>query len=233
MSIPVVVLGTTVLWPTTGDTNYSSNTTQFVQLVASALDPIAGLYNTTTGLVGYLAYSNTGELTLNGVPVGTGTGSVTSVAATGTQGVSISGSPITTTGTITVGLGNITPTSVSASSTVVGSNITATNTSSTTVPFDFGDATPKNILLIASNKVVEEVSIVITTPFDDITATLSVGDINDINRFISTSDNVPSTAGTYSTQPGSKYIVLSQVTLTISAGTSTQGSGLVIIRYQS
>jgi hypothetical protein len=43
---------------------------------------------------------------------GGGSGTVTSVAASGTQGVTISGSPITTSGTITVGLGNITPTTV-------------------------------------------------------------------------------------------------------------------------
>jgi hypothetical protein len=61
---------------------------------------------------------NTGKfLTTDGSNVSwatvSGTGTVTSVAATGNQGVTISGSPITSSGTITVGLGNITPTSVS------------------------------------------------------------------------------------------------------------------------
>jgi len=60
-------------------------------------------------------------------------GTVTSVAASGTQGVTISGSPITSSGTITVGLGNITPTSVAASGTVTGSNLSGTNTGDQTI----------------------------------------------------------------------------------------------------
>lgn len=47
-------------------------------------------------------------------------GSVTSVSAAGTQGVSITGSPITSAGTITIGLGAITPTSVTTGEIVVG-----------------------------------------------------------------------------------------------------------------
>ncbi len=71
-----------------------------------------------------------------------GTGTVTSVAASGTEGVSISGSPITTNGTITIGLGDITPTSVAASGTVTGSNLSGTNTGDqTTITGNAGTAT--------------------------------------------------------------------------------------------
>ena len=56
--------------------------------------------------------SSSGQfLTTNGTN-SSWTAAVTSVAATGTQGISISGSPITTTGTFTIGLGAITPSSV-------------------------------------------------------------------------------------------------------------------------
>ena len=55
------------------------------------------------------------------------TGTVTSVAASGSEGVTISGSPITSSGTIAIGLGDITPTSVAASGTVTGSNLSGTN----------------------------------------------------------------------------------------------------------
>ncbi len=65
---------------------------------------------------------------------------VTSIAASGSNGVSISGSPITTSGTITIGLGNITPTSVAASSTVTGSNLSGTNTGDQTITLT-GDVT--------------------------------------------------------------------------------------------
>lgn len=62
------------------------------------------------------------------VTANSGTGTVTSVAAAGSQGVTISGSPISVGGTISVGLGNITPTSVSATGTISGSNLSGTNT---------------------------------------------------------------------------------------------------------
>ena len=68
------------------------------------------------------------------------TGTVTSVAASGSNGVSISGSPITTSGTITIGLGAITPSSVAASGAVSGSNLSGTNTGDQTITLT-GDVT--------------------------------------------------------------------------------------------
>lgn len=52
-----------------------------------------------------------------------GGGTVTSVSASGLDGVTITGSPITTSGTISIGLGAITPTSVAASGKISGLNI--------------------------------------------------------------------------------------------------------------
>ena len=132
MSVPIVILGNTVLWPTTGDVNYSAGTTQFVTLVASALSPIAGLYNTTTGHVGNLALDNSDNLTLNGTPIASGT--VSSIAITTSNGIGVTGSPITTSGTFHLSLGAITPSSVTtsgavaATGTVTGSNLSGTNT---------------------------------------------------------------------------------------------------------
>jgi hypothetical protein len=72
-----------------------------------------------------------------------GTGTVTSVAVTGNNGISVSGSPITTSGTFTLGLGAITPTSVAASGTVTGSNLSGTNTGNQVITLT-GDATNSN-----------------------------------------------------------------------------------------
>lgn len=69
-----------------------------------------------------------------------GSGTVTSVAATGNNGITVSGSPITTSGTLTFGLGNITPTSVAATGTVTGSNLSGTNTGDQTITLT-GDVT--------------------------------------------------------------------------------------------
>ena len=87
---------------------------------------------------------NSGKfLTTNGsdtswAPVTTGT--VTSVGVAGNNGIGVSGSPITSSGTITLSLGAITPTSVAASGAVTGSNLSGTNTGDQTITLT-GDVT--------------------------------------------------------------------------------------------
>ena len=94
-----------------------------------------------------LAPSQTGNagkvLTTNGTTTSWTTasaGTVTSVAAAGNNGITISGSPITSSGTINIGLGAITPTSVSSTGVVTGSNLSGTNTGDQTITLT-GDAT--------------------------------------------------------------------------------------------
>jgi len=106
-------------------------------------------------------------------------------------------------------------------------------TGRTEVVFNFGDATPKNIYLVAANKIIISVSIIITTAFDDVSSTLSLGRLGFVNELLATTDNLPSVAGTYTDEPGIKYGSATQITLSISSGTSTQGSGLVIVEYQN
>ena len=69
-----------------------------------------------------------------------GGGTVTSVSVSGANGITSSGSPITSTGTIALGLGAITPTSVVASGSVTGSNLSGTNTGDQTITLT-GDVT--------------------------------------------------------------------------------------------
>ncbi len=71
---------------------------------------------------------------------GGGSGTVTSIAATGNNGITVAGSPITTSGTFVLGLGNITPTSVAATGTVSGSNLSGSNTGDQTITLT-GDVT--------------------------------------------------------------------------------------------
>jgi hypothetical protein len=73
-----------------------------------------------------------------------GGGTVTSIAATGNNGITVSGSPITTSGILTFGLGAITPTSIAAIGTVTGSNLSGTNTGDQTIVLS-GDATGSGI----------------------------------------------------------------------------------------
>jgi len=71
---------------------------------------------------------------------GGGSGTVTSISATGSNGVTIAGSPITTSGTLNIGLGNITPVSVTATGAISGSNLSGTNTGDQTITLT-GDVT--------------------------------------------------------------------------------------------
>ena len=137
MSSPVTVLGVTVLWPTTGDINYSASTLQLQELLASAVEPIADLYNPNgPGGVGNLGYSDAGELTLNGVPVASA-GTVTSVAVASATDLTVSGSPITTSGTINLDLTTtgVTPGAYTLSNVTVDSKgrITSISSGSSTV----------------------------------------------------------------------------------------------------
>jgi hypothetical protein len=73
---------------------------------------------------------------------GTGSGSVTSVAITGTDGIDVdSGSPITTSGTITLGLSNIANNKLANSSVSYGGVSVSLGGSDATPAFDLTDAT--------------------------------------------------------------------------------------------
>ena len=91
--------------------------------------------NDVTAALGYTPYnsSNPAGYTSN-------TGTVTQVALAGEDGIVVNGSPITTTGTLTLTLSDITPASVAASGTITGSNLSGTNTGDQTITLT-GDVT--------------------------------------------------------------------------------------------
>lgn len=101
-----------------GDQLFASTIgTQYMQ--KHATDSIGKAKGDSIGLVKVpLQTGNSGKyLTTNGTvtswgTVAAGSGTVTNVAATGANGIGVSGSPITTTGTLALSLGNITPTTL-------------------------------------------------------------------------------------------------------------------------
>lgn len=99
------------------------------------------------------------------------------------------------------------------------------------IPFSYGDATPKLLFSAPANKIIFEVAIVIETAFDS-ASSLSVGDAGDTQSLFETTDILTTETGTYTTEPGTKYGMATNVNLSITAGASTQGSGLVRITYQ-
>jgi hypothetical protein len=95
---------------------------------------------TASGAINALMPTQTGNsgrfLTTNGSAVSwatiAGGGTVTSVGISGANGISVTSSPITTSGTIALSLGAITPTSVAAVGTISGSNFSGTSSGTNT-----------------------------------------------------------------------------------------------------
>lgn len=102
------------------------------QLVYSTTIPAASI----TGLATVATTGDYNDLINKPTTLGT----VTSVSATGVQGVQVSVTNPTSTPNITIGLGNITPISVAATGTITGSNLSGTNTGDQTITIS-GDAT--------------------------------------------------------------------------------------------
>lgn len=105
--------------------------------------------------------------------------------------------------------------------------------------FAYGDATPKYLYTIKANRVIEYVQIIINYPFDDPTTTLEVGVANpgsplsyDYDVLMSADENFPTEVGTYESSTVTTYPDDTDIYLTISPGSSTEGWGVVRIVYQ-
>ena len=190
---------------------------------------------------------------------GPGTVSLVDVSG-GTTGLTTIGGPITTTGTITITgtlnalsggtgvatyapgdilyapttntLATLSPGNAGQVLTIVGGIPTWSDDGASQLTFNYGDASPKNLIIVAAGTVITSVSILILNGFNDPASTLSIGDSGDPQRLMSTTDNAPNVAGTYTVEPAYKYIGSTQLILTINPGTSTVGNGLILINYQ-
>ena len=110
----------------TGDVTGSGTGTFATVLSNTGVAP--GVYGTTTAIPVITVDAKGRVTSLSTVAFSAGTGTVTSVSATGSNGITVSGGPITASGTLAFGLGAITPSSVAATGTVTGSNLSGTNT---------------------------------------------------------------------------------------------------------
>lgn len=128
---PITTAGTITLGGVLGIANGGTGAT-------TATDAINALLPTQSSSTGM--FLTTDGTIISWATIPTSTGTVTSVSASGSNGVVISGSPITTSGTINIDLGDITPTSVAATGTVTGTNLSGTNTGDQTITLT-GDVT--------------------------------------------------------------------------------------------
>jgi hypothetical protein len=111
-------------------------------------------------------------------------------------------------------------------------NVALTVVGDDTILFNYGDATPKTLVTVPADTIVTSVTIIIVTPFDDPTATLTVGDAANTARLMTASDSIANSTGIYTVEPVYNYTTSTQLTLSISPGTSTVGNGLVILNYK-
>jgi hypothetical protein len=99
-------------------------------------------------------------------------------------------------------------------------------------PFSYTSASLLNLVLVAANTIITEISIIINTPFNGTNPTLSVGDSLNANRLFTTTDCLANSVGTYTVSPAYKYALATQLILTIDSGLSSTGEGLLIINFK-
>ncbi|MBZ0158377.1 MAG: hypothetical protein K8I29_19440 [Alphaproteobacteria bacterium] len=101
------------------------------------------------------------------------------------------------------------------------------------IPFRYGDATPKDLVVALAGKVVYSVALYITESFDGVGASLSVGDAGNAGRLMQTTENDPLSVGGYITNPSLSYGADTQLLLTINQGAgASQGAGVVLLQIE-
>jgi hypothetical protein len=100
------------------------------------------------------------------------------------------------------------------------------------VPFAFGDASPLVLTSIRTGNLVRDAEIVIEVAFDDGSATLALGTAASPGAILPTTKVDPSVVCTFATDEN--YVAPSDetVTLTLTPGASTAGSGYVLLHVR-
>lgn len=98
--------------------------------------------------------------------------------------------------------------------------------------YSYTDPNPLNLNIIPTGNVVTLVQVVVVTPFTDSTATISMGDTTANNNLLTTSEINTQVNGTFTAYPAKQYGADTQLVLAITPGTSTAGSGVVVINFQ-
>ena len=104
------------------------------------------------------------------------------------------------------------------------------NNGRVSVPFAYGDATPKIIYSVPVGKTILSAQIVITQAFNGASPNLRLGDSGNLDRFFSALQNNASEVGIYGTNSNHSYGVTTNILLSIVAGSgATQGSGSILL----
>lgn len=97
--------------------------------------------------------------------------------------------------------------------------------------FAFNSNSTEYVVVVPTDAIILSIGIVITSPFDDPTTTISVGDAAVPDRLFAAADVLPGVAGSYTVYPNYVYGAATQVTITIT-GSSSAGAGVVTVSYE-
>lgn len=100
-----------------------------------------------------------------------------------------------------------------------------------TFAFNYNDASPVTCFQIPANGRILETRIIMTVPFTNPSATLTVGDALDPDRLMLANQNIPDEVGEYVSSTYYRPLVDTDILLTISVGLETQGQGVVVVVY--
>lgn len=98
-------------------------------------------------------------------------------------------------------------------------------------PFTFNDGAAHKLFTIPLNSRIISCKIEITTPFNDATATLTVGTLATANKYMQTTENIPSTVDEYVANPYDLLTANTDIYLTVVKAAATAGAGVIIIEY--
>lgn len=114
----------------------------------------------------------------------------------------------------------------------IAANSKLAPTRSVEIPFVAGAASPIALALCDSGKLVLNIQVILSVPFSDANATLSIGDSTNQTRFVSSSTIDLTVGATFDYYPNYAYGTQTQVNLYLTSAGSIQGSGVVVVKVQ-
>ena len=101
-----------------------------------------------------------------------------------------------------------------------------------TQPFTFSDGVLPLQSVLAGDQI-SRVCVIIQTPFNDPLASITVGTTGNPSLLMSAGDNFPAFSNQYNTSEVTIFSLPDTMQLTINAGTSTQGSGILLYHFRA
>jgi hypothetical protein len=99
--------------------------------------------------------------------------------------------------------------------------------------FSFGDISPKKVFTVPTNCRIITCQVIIDIPFDDVAATLTVGKLGDMSKYMAANQNIASESGEYQNDPYEFTSGAVDIYVTINKGASIQGQGIVLLEIDT